>query len=562
MTAQPRCPDPVRLRELLDGRLHEPQQAEVSRHLDTCIACQQTLDELASGGRPWSSAAHDLAQEPGDPPSALARAMAALKGTGAEPTTLPGSPLPRDLELSFLTPGATPDLLGRLGTYEVHAILGRGGMGVVLKAFDPTLRRFVALKVLGAHLAAIPLHRQRFLREARSAAAVRHEHVVGIHDVEESGSLPYLVMEYVQGQTLQERLDQTGPLAAADVLSLGVQIAEGLAGAHARGVIHRDIKPANILLEEGTGLVKIADFGLARAAEDTGLTQSGMIAGTPQYMAPEQARGEQVDHRADLFSFGSVLYALCTGQPPFTGAHPVAALYQVCQETARPVREINPAIPEWLAAVVCKLHAKRVEDRYQSAEEVAGVLRQYLAHVRDPVRVAAPPTPELPARDAPSLGELPANLKRLFGKEYRSPRTVWGLPLVHVATGYDTKTGRKRIAKGIIAIGDIAMGGLALGGLAFGGIAVGGVGLGLISLGGLAIGLLLALGGGALGTIALGGGAIGLVAVGGGAVGYFALGGQAHGVHVLDAVTSDRAALDFFSQWLGSWVEQIFRRSR
>src|SRR5262249_28357095 len=158
--------------------------------------------------------------------------------------------------------------------------------------------------------------RRRFTREAQAAAAVTHEHVVTIHGVEEAHDPPYIVMQYVSGLSLQERLDRDGPLELKEILRIGSQAPRGLAAAHAQGVIHRDIKPANILLENGIERVKITDFGLARTLDDASLTQSGVIAGTPQYMAPEQANGEAIDHRADLFSLGSVVYALCTGRPP------------------------------------------------------------------------------------------------------------------------------------------------------------------------------------------------------------------------------------------------------
>jgi serine/threonine-protein kinase len=554
MSAPGTCPDPGQLQELLDGRLAAERQVELSRHLDTCVNCQQTLEGLAGVGPVVSG----VAAPP--PESALLRAMAELKGTPGEAATQPGPPGPRDPELAFLSPSPIPEHLGRIGTYEVHSVLGRGGMGVVLKAFDPALRRFVAIKVLGSHLAANPEYRQRFLREARSAAAVRHEHVVGIHAVDDSGALPFLVMEYVEGTTLQGRLDPGVPLELSEILDFGVQLAEGLAAAHARGLIHRDIKPANILLDATGRAVRIADFGLARAADDTGLTQSGVIAGTPQYMAPEQARGEAVDHRADLFSLGSVLYALCTGKPPFQGGAAVAVLYQVCAEAPRPICEINPAVPEWLAAVVEKLQAKKPGDRFQTAATVAALFRQYQAHLREPARFAAPPMPERPAPPAAPVPDLPPAVRRLLGYEYRSQRTLLGLPLVHIAYGYDPKTGKKRIARGIVAIGDISVGVVSLGGLAFGGLTLGGCSLGLLSLGGLAIGVLLAIGGCAIGGIALGGGAVGLVAMGGGAFGYYAMGGGALGTHVLDAQTTDPEALRFFRSWLGAWVEQVWQR--
>jgi serine/threonine protein kinase len=175
-----------------------------------------------------------------------------------------------------------------------------------VKAFDELLCRTVAIKILAPSLAVTSPPRKRFLREARAAAAIRHENVVTIYAVEEQ-PLPYLVMEYIAGETLQQRLDRIGPLDVPDVLRIGRQIASGLAAAHALGLIHRDIKPANILLEQGGDRAKISDFGLARTADDASLSQSGIIAGTPMYMAPEQAEGEAIDHRTDLFSLGSVL---------------------------------------------------------------------------------------------------------------------------------------------------------------------------------------------------------------------------------------------------------------
>src|SRR5262249_34346829 len=190
------------------------------------------------------------------------------------------------------------------------------GMGIVLLASDPVLRRPVAIKLMLPELAAHARARERFLREARSAAAVQHENVVVIHAVESGGDVPYLVMEYVSGHSLQHRLSSDGPLSADKVAQLGAQIAEGLACAHARGLVHRDVKPANILIDDRTGRAKLTDFGLARAGDDPTLTQIGFVTGTPDYIAPEQARGQTVDHRADVYSLGATLFAATTGQPP------------------------------------------------------------------------------------------------------------------------------------------------------------------------------------------------------------------------------------------------------
>lgn len=287
-------------------------------------------------------------------------------------------------ELSFLSASSRTDSLGRLAHYEVLELVGRGSMGLVLKVFDESLHRIVAIKVMTPQLANSATARRRFVREARAAAAVRNEHVVGIHAVEELHGLPYLVMEYVAGVSLQEMLDTAGPLEIREILRIGLQAAEGLAAAHAQGLIHRDVKPANILLENGVARVKLTDFGLARAADDASLTQSGIIAGTPLYMAPEQANAEPVDHRADLFSLGSVLYAMCVGRSPFRASNIMAVLKRVCEDTPRPIREINPEVPDWLVQIIAKLHAKAAEDRFQSAAEVAELLAAHLADYQQP----------------------------------------------------------------------------------------------------------------------------------------------------------------------------------
>jgi WD40 repeat protein len=318
---------------------------------------------------------------------------------GAGPTQAPAEG-PDDIPLDFLGPPQEPGHLGRLGPYEVAERIGRGGMGAVLKAFDERLRRVVALKVMAPQLAASASARRRFTREAQAAAAVRDEHVTAIYEVGEAGGLPYLVMEYVSGASLQERLDRAGPLPLAETLRIGVQVAAGLAAAHRQGLVHRDVKPANILLENGVQRVKLTDFGLARAVDDASVTQSGVIAGTPQYMAPEQARGEAVDHRADLFSLGSVLYALCTGRPPFRASTSMAVLKRVSEDTPRPVRDINPDIPAWLAGVIEKLHAKDPARRFQSAAEVAALLSRHLARLQQPGSAPAPAAE--PARPRPA----------------------------------------------------------------------------------------------------------------------------------------------------------------
>src|SRR5262245_12533335 len=300
-------------------------------------------------------------------------------GVPAGPSADSAAQPPASADLSFLDPSSEPGSLGRLDHYEVLEVVGQGGTGVVLRARDTKLERVVALKVLAAPLAASGTARRRFAREARAAAAVRDDHVVAIHAVRDDAPLPYLVMEYIDGCNLETQLRKGGPPEVKEVLRIGTQVASGLAAAHRLGLVHRDVKPANILLENGVQRVKLTDFGLARAADDASLTQSGYIAGTPLYMAPEQANGEPIAPRADLFSLGSVLYELCAGHPPFRAPSTVAVIRRVCVDTPRPIRELNPDVPEPLCRLIERLHAKNPADRPASAQEVADLLAQLLA---------------------------------------------------------------------------------------------------------------------------------------------------------------------------------------
>ncbi len=364
----PPC-DPERLRLLLQERLPVLEQNELMGHLDHCQRCQETLEGLAAD-KPWWE---ELRRIPVTEP---------WPGEPEREDPPPGYEV--GLPLDFLDPADDPAHLGRLGPFVITEILGRGGMGIVLKGMDVALNRPVAIKVLAPYFASSGAARKRFAREAQAAAAVVHEHVVAIHGVDTWKGLPYLVMSFVNGRSLQERLDAEGSLGIREILRIGMQTASGLAAAHAQGLVHRDVKPANILLENGVERVKLTDFGLARTADDASLTQSGVIAGTPQYMAPEQAAGETVDHRADLFSLGSVLYAMCTGHPPFRADSAMAVLRRICDERPRPVRSVNPDVPIWLTAVLDKLLAKAPAERFQSAKEVADLLGTYLAHLQQP----------------------------------------------------------------------------------------------------------------------------------------------------------------------------------
>jgi len=386
--------DRRQLRELLDDRLPPKSQDELARHLESCADCRKELESLAAGQDWW-----DDAQQ-------LLSTMVNLMGATSTDNVLAPSNKVHNagcMTLEFLSPSDDPTKLGRLGPYEIAKVIGRGGMGIVLKGFDTALNRYVAIKVLAPQWIHSAAARLRFAREAKAAAAVAHEHVIAIHAVDSANEVPYLVMPFIDGISLQDRIDRAGatgyasvngPLELEEILRISVQIAEGLAAAHAQGLVHRDIKPANILLENGKERVLITDFGLARAVDDASFTRSCFIAGTPEYMAPEQANGEFVDHRTDLFSLGSVMYAMCTGQSPFRRETTMAVLRQICEGTPRTIREINPNIPVWLERIIARLHAKNPADRYQTAGDTADLLKQWLAHVEQP---SVHPRPRYPS---------------------------------------------------------------------------------------------------------------------------------------------------------------------
>lgn len=314
-----------------------------------------------------------------------------LHATTSEWRVSPAEPTEGGTPISASSAPATAALrheLTQLPTipgYDVLEQIGRGGMGIVLKAHDIKLKREVAIKLLAPQLSAKTEAVQRFLREGQSAARVRHENVVTIFSVDDSSPTPFLVMEYIKGESLQDRLNRDGPLPPPEAAEIARQVALGLAAAHAKGLVHRDVKPGNVLLEQRDGVtettaphVKLTDFGLARAVDDVGLTQSGFLAGTPQYMSPEQAESTSIDHRTDLFSLGGVLYAMLAGAPPFVGTSTASTLRLIVDRPPAdcPSRKKPQAARLWV--IVDKLLAKRPEHRFQSAEEVIEALSRFL----------------------------------------------------------------------------------------------------------------------------------------------------------------------------------------
>ncbi|OWK39915.1 protein kinase domain-containing protein [Fimbriiglobus ruber] len=373
------CPSPDVWERYVLGRVDEPEQHVLDAHLASCPDCLRQLEQ-ASGEDTLVADLRTRLNLPPEPPDPTADRVISHVVQRADTLCWGAGPGPAPADPGeILAPPQEADEVGRLGPFRVLRMLGRGGMGVVFLAEDTSLRRPVALKVLDPDLARRPDGAARFLREARAAAALRHERVVTIYQVGEAdgpaGPVPFLAMELLEGESLGQALAR-GPIPTAEVVRIGREICEGLDAAHRAGVIHRDVKPDNIWLEGEARRVKLLDFGLARAGRlDTQLTRDGVVIGTPAYMAPEQAAGRPVDHRADLFGLGCVLYRMCTGRLPFPATDVLAILTALATREPLPVREINPAAPPALAALVHRLLAKDPARRPASAEEVATALR-------------------------------------------------------------------------------------------------------------------------------------------------------------------------------------------
>jgi eukaryotic-like serine/threonine-protein kinase len=392
------CPNADVLRGVLDSSLPEPVQAEVIGHLDGCSSCQVKLEQIAGSGSSILQVARQASgEERPEDTSAFWPALRRVENEISNPVEAlavtrsdPGETVRTTVQFDFLDPPEDPAYLGSIDRFQMVELVGRGGMGLVFRAYDACLQRTVAVKLLDPLYAKNELARSRFIREARAAAGVAHENVVTIHHVEcvEEKGLSFMVMQFIRGRSLQERLDTGGPLPVRESVRIAAAVASGLAAAHANGLIHRDIKPGNILIEQPSGRVLLTDFGLARLTEDVKLTQTGFVAGTPLYMSPEQARGETVDHRSDLFSLGSVLYAMLTGAPPFPGTAPFAVLKQVTDRRPRSVQDFNPVVPNSLAEVLDRLMDKDPRDRFASADAAAIALNAELAKLPpDPPRI-------------------------------------------------------------------------------------------------------------------------------------------------------------------------------
>lgn len=384
------CPNVEILKAFALGYTAEVDAAEIETHLADCPACIAVLDQtgiadpLVAAVRTASPAEADSAdrvfvdrlQAVGRPADPAQTTDFSLRASTANH---PLSVSDHDTEegIAFLAPPLEPGEIGRLGPYRVLSQLGHGGMGMVFRAEDPGLRRPVALKVMRPRVAASAVAHRRFLAEAQAAAQFRHDHVVTIYQVGEDRGVPYLAMELLDGESLEDRLQNVGRISAVEVCRVGRETAQALSAAHAVGLVHRDIKPANLWLDSASGRTKVLDFGLARAAaSDAGVTASGFIVGTPAYMAPEQARSESLDGRADLFALGVTLYRAATGVLPFQGRDAVSTLLAVTTRTPVCPNSVCPEVPAELSSLIMRLLEKNPSDRPATAAEVATELAQ------------------------------------------------------------------------------------------------------------------------------------------------------------------------------------------
>lgn len=373
------CPSSGAWESLLSGTIEEGQVGCMAEHLDSCNGCRELLDRLAGQGTTTLALAEEFpASSQGS--AELARVVAELKGQARAVDVARWDISP------FLKPATRPGALGRFAGCEVLSIIAHGGMGIVLEARDPALDRLVAIKVLAPAFAGRESYRQRFVREARAAAAVQHDHIVVIHAVGEEGGLPFIVMQRLAGPSLQEYLMHSGPLPPESVIRVGHQIASALQAAHAAGLVHRDIKPANVLMEDGLDRVRITDFGLVHSVHQPTTDHGRVIAGTPQFMSPEQAAGESVTPASDLFSFGATLYALATGRPPFEASSLGALLDRIRSESPVPIEAQRSDLPPKLDRLIRALMAREPQAR-PTAREAAAQLAALAQPVKRMVRM-------------------------------------------------------------------------------------------------------------------------------------------------------------------------------
>jgi serine/threonine protein kinase len=417
MKSSPTKCDSTLLQRSLEDVLSEQQEDWLVAHLEVCTECQQAMAGLAGDRNGWSRVETALRNEVSGTYSLERGMISSLVPGKQEPKsgpsqTIGGRVLPTDFAVDFLEPSMDAGSLGRLNDIEIREVIGHGGNGIVLKGYQKELNRLVAVKVMAPQLATSAAARQRFAREAQATAAIVHPNVMPVLTVHSQSQLPYLVMPYIDCESLQQRLDREGSLATLDVLRIGYQVARGLAAAHAQGLVHRDVKPANILLARNVDRVMLTDFGLARAVDDATLTGTGLIAGTPLYMSPEQARGNSVSTSSDLFSLGSVMYAMSAGRPPFRAQTSYGILRRVIDDKQRPIGELNPEIPMWMEGLINRLLSKECDSRFATADEVATTLQDCIAHLQQPHNNPLSPAAQTLVNSHPRSHRL---TQRMFG---------------------------------------------------------------------------------------------------------------------------------------------------
>jgi serine/threonine protein kinase len=312
--------------------------------------------------------------------------------------------------------------MDKIGKYEIRDQLGRGGMGTVYRAYDPVMEREVAVKVILDIALDVPEIKERFYREARTAGKLSHENITIIHDVGEDKGRPFIVMEYLSGSDLRTLLERQEPMSAMQKIDIALQICRGLAFSHSKDVIHRDVKPANIrILDDGR--VKIMDFGIARLGSSA-LTSTGAVMGTPYYMSPEQIQGKKVDHRADIFSCGVLLFELFTSQKPFRGDEPTSVMYKIVHEEPEGIDDLPRLYPEELAGILGKMLIKDPAHRYRNLDAVV----RELEIARDHLRIAEQKDMGADQHAATMLSTGPVSPQPVDRNAFlRNPRLLWGL---------------------------------------------------------------------------------------------------------------------------------------
>lgn len=384
------------IEDFLVGKLSDDDSKQMETHLENCKSCRSSLNKVSTSNQIVTSVNSALQDDQWDKhfghDQTIGRESLDQKVIDPNRSTIDFEEIPSERQRKsnlleslqyFMSPSDIPNSLGRIGLFEIIGLVGRGGMGVVLKARDPSLDRIVAIKMLTPHLIADEEAKTRFCREAKAAATVNHPNIIAIHGVSVHRGIPYLVMPYEIGPSLARRVKEEGPLTIKEAINVATQIVSALAEAHESGLIHRDIKPSNILLAPGTERALLTDFGLAILSDQKSLTRTGFLAGTPAYMSPEQARGEAVTVKSDLFSLGSVIFFMLTGSDPTTKETSYGIVREVSANSMLQVADFLESAPDWVNQLVKRLHSSDPADRFESTKHLLEVIKGCQSHLND-----------------------------------------------------------------------------------------------------------------------------------------------------------------------------------